>query len=111
MCSLGTILNYEGESASSNVSESVADSGSTRKATGEPVGKRGISWLAWEDRALAKQVLADDLILNKAESKEDRWREVSNHLQQVNMTRSWASCKNRMDLLVEWYRKETTRSK
>lgn len=111
MCSLGTILNYEGEPASSNVAESVADSGSPSKATGEPVGKRGKPWLAWEDRALAKQVLADDPILNKTGSREDRWREVSNHLQQVNMTRSWASCKNRMDLLVEWHRKESTRSK
>lgn len=65
----------------------------------------GAAWEAWEDRTLAKQVLADDPILNKTGGKEDRWREVAEHLKKlVGIDRSWSSCKDRMDKLVGWLR-------
>lgn len=67
--------------------------------------KRGVSWEAWEDRALSRQVIADDPILNNTGKKEERWKEVAEHLKKlVGMNRSWSSCKNRMDKLVEWQR-------
>ncbi|KAI5838214.1 hypothetical protein DFP73DRAFT_600317 [Morchella snyderi] len=88
-----------------NSSEIVTASSSCRAK------KRGASWEAWEDRALAKQVLADDPILNKAGTREYRWGQVSNHLKRVGMDRSWSSCRDRVDKLVDWHKKEETRSK
>lgn len=109
MSYLGLVLNTGlGSQAEVAGSEPVASS-----ITPEPdKNKRGKAWLAWEDRALAKQVLADDPIFNKTGKKDERWREVAEHLEKsVGMTRSGASCRNRMDLLVELHRKEETRSK
>lgn len=66
--------------------------------------KRGAAWDAWEDRALAKQVLADDSIMNKSGKREDRWQRVSDNLKRVGMDRSWLSCKDRMERLVKCHR-------
>lgn len=102
MSYLGLVLNTGlGSQAEVAGSEPVASS-----ITPEPdKNKRGKAWLAWEDRALAKQVLADDPIFNKTGKKDERWREVAEHLEKsVGMTRSGASCRNRMDLLVELHR-------
>ncbi|KAH8154656.1 uncharacterized protein LAJ45_01185 [Morchella importuna] len=97
MSYLGLVLNTCSGSGSD-----VADS---EPAALEPERKRGKAWLAWEDRALAKQVLADDPILNRpGGKKEDCWREVALNLsRKMNMNRS-GSCKNRMDLLVGLHR-------
>lgn len=80
-------------------------------ASSTPSKKRGAAWEAWEDRALAKQVLADDPILNKFGKREDRWQRVADNLMQVGITRSWISCKDRMERLVKWHRSEETRSR
>ena len=66
--------------------------------------KRGAAWQPWEDRALARQVQADDPILSQVGRKEDRWEEVSKNLSHYGMSRSWSSCKNRMDKLVIWHK-------
>lgn len=66
--------------------------------------KRGAAWQPWEDRALARQVQADDPILTQVGRKEDRWEEVSKNLDHYGMSRSWSSCKDRMDKLVAWHK-------
>lgn len=82
-------------------------------ASSTPSKKRGATWEACqgEDRALAKQVPANDPILNKVGKREDRWQRVADNLMQVGITRSWISCKNRMERLVKWQRSEETRSR
>lgn len=65
---------------------------------------RGAAWRPWEDRALARQVQADDPILGQLGRKEDRWEEVSNNLTHYGMSRSWSSCKDRMEKLVHWHK-------
>lgn len=44
---------------------------------------RGVAWMEWEDRALAKQVLADNPIVNRVGRKEDRWGLVSEDLRNL----------------------------
>ena len=66
--------------------------------------KRGAAWQPWEDRALARQVQSDDPILGQIGRKEDRWAEVSRSLAQCGMSRSWSSCKDRMEKLVLWHK-------
>ncbi|RPB06473.1 hypothetical protein P167DRAFT_580487 [Morchella conica CCBAS932] len=82
-------------------------------ASSTPSKKRGATWETCqrEDRALAKQVPANDPILNKVGKREDRWQRVADNLMQVGITRSWISCKNRMERLVKWQRSEETRSR
>lgn len=85
---------YLGGSSSANLDEPTA------------AKRRGAAWDGWEDRALTKQVLADDPILSKAYGRrEDRWQQVSDNLKQsMGMNRSWISCKDRMEKLVGWHR-------
>ena len=66
--------------------------------------QRGAAWQPWEDRALARQVQADDPILSQVGRKEDRWVEVSNNLTHYGISRSWSSCKDCMDKLVAWHK-------
>jgi len=66
--------------------------------------KRGAAWQPWEDRALACQVQSDDPILGQIGRKEDRWEDVSRNLAQGGMSRSWSSCKDRMEKLVLWHK-------
>ena len=66
--------------------------------------KRGAAWQPWEDRALARQVQADDPILTQVGRKEDRWEVVSKNLDRYGMSRSWSSCKDRMDEVVAWHK-------
>jgi hypothetical protein len=74
----------------------------------ESIGrKRGGSWLPWEDRLLAKEVLARDPITNREGRKEDRWKEIARNLESLNMQRSWASCKDRISKLIEYHRVST----
>ncbi|KAG0136753.1 hypothetical protein HOY82DRAFT_599019 [Tuber indicum] len=73
--------------------------------------KRGAAWQPWEDRALVQQVQADDPILGQLGRKEERWSEVSKGLTRYGMSRSWSSCKDRMEKLIQWHKKAETRSK
>jgi hypothetical protein len=61
-----TILN-EGNPSASDARAKLA------VAASSGMKKRGASCESWEDRVLAKQVLADDPILNKADPGEYRW--------------------------------------
>ena len=66
--------------------------------------KRGAAWQPWEDRALARQVQADDPILTQVGRKEDCWEEVSKNLDYYGMSHFWSSCKDRMEKLVAWHK-------
>ncbi|KAI5849668.1 hypothetical protein DFP73DRAFT_619264 [Morchella snyderi] len=82
------------------------NAGSNSSQVMAEVKRRGGSWLPWEDRNLAKEVLARDPITNRAGKKEDRWKEVADNLLMVGMHRTWSSCKDHMGKLIQWHRNE-----
>ncbi|KAI5839994.1 hypothetical protein DFP73DRAFT_529470 [Morchella snyderi] len=72
-------------------------------------------WDAWEDRALARQVLADDPINCLRGVTQEKWQDVANHLGEMQSTgrlivRSGESCRIRMKKLVMLHKKEQARS-
>ncbi|KAG0125364.1 hypothetical protein HOY82DRAFT_543193 [Tuber indicum] len=105
------------QSSSNNMSgHGIGDGNSSQQSTEEvtpPHDKRmrGAAWQPWEDQALVRQVQEDDPILSQLGRKEDRWREVLTSLTGYGMSRSWSSCKDGMEKLVQWHKREETRSK
>lgn len=72
-------------------------------------------WDAWEDRALARQVLADDPINCLRGLTQEKWQDVANHLGEMRssgrlIVRSGESCRIRMKKLVMLHKKEQARS-
>ncbi|KAF8470740.1 hypothetical protein BDZ91DRAFT_549283 [Kalaharituber pfeilii] len=70
----------------------------------ETIGRKSAKWQAWEGRALAKQVLADN-VFNCARGKSMKgWESVSEHLaliQPVPIIRSALSCKGQCSYLIK----------
>lgn len=69
---------------------------------GRPAGKAA-KWEPWEDRALARQVLADDPINCIRGRTPEKWLEVSVHLSEMRpkaIRRTADSCRARMKKLV-----------
>ncbi|KAH8149543.1 uncharacterized protein LAJ45_06171 [Morchella importuna] len=102
------ILNIEGSLGDVERPLPVVSSSESQHGIGR---KRGGSWLPWEDRLLAKEVLARDPITNREGRKEDRWKEIARNLESLNMQRSWASCKDRISKLIEYHRQEQIKAR
>lgn len=87
----------ERRDSSSRLLELLAEGGQeNRKAR----VSRGIAWSDWEDQALAIQILADDTIVDKTGTKQERWSEVAEHLKAVGINCTWISFKDRIDSLL-----------
>lgn len=68
---------------------------------------RGTKWEAWEDRALVRQVLADDPLNCIRGRTPEKWQDVSKHLAELQpkaMQRSSDSCRSRLKKLVLWHK-------
>lgn len=72
------------------------------------MSRRGTEWKAWEDRALAKEVTATDLLLCPKGKSADKWEEVSRGMAKAGSVRTGKSCKTRFQRLLVELRVSTT---